>query len=167
MLKIINDLKPYFEDNYKRIHVREYAKLQNISPPTASKLLEELKEKQLLRKEIDKKHYCFYANKESEDFKDLQRMYYRKKLNDLIKHIDRETISPLIILFGSIAKAEAKKQSDIDIAIITPTQKTIDVKKFESTLKRNIQLFNFKNLDDIPTELKNNILNGYILHGSF
>ncbi len=39
MLKIFNDLKPFFEDNYGRIHVRGYAALVKVSPPTASGML--------------------------------------------------------------------------------------------------------------------------------
>ena len=167
MLKILKDLKPFFEDNYKRIHVRDYAKIQNISPPTASKLLEELKKEKLLKKIIDKKHYLFFANKDSKDFIDLQRLYYRIKLNDLIEYIKNETINPIIILFGSLSKAEAKQNSDFDIVILTPTDKKLNVEIFEKKLKRTIQLFQFKNIDDIPKELKQNILNGYNLKGEF
>ena len=39
MLKIFNELKPFFEDVYREISVREYAKLTKVSPPTASTIL--------------------------------------------------------------------------------------------------------------------------------
>ena len=165
MLKIINDLIPFFEDNYKRIHVREYAKLQNISPPTASKLLDELKKQDILKKEIQNKYYYFYSNKNSKDFKDLQRIYYRLKLKNFLEYIEKETINPTIILFGSVAKAETTRESDIDVVIITPTQKKLNTELYEKELNRNIQLFLFKNLKDIPSHLKINILNGYVLRG--
>jgi predicted nucleotidyltransferase len=167
MLKIINDLSPFFIDNYERIHVRDYAKIRKISPPTASKLLEILKENKLLKKEIDRRYYFFHANIDSLDFKDLQRIYYRKKLENLIRNIETNTINPLIFLFGSLSKTEAKKDSDVDIAIFTPTIKKINCEKYEKEIKRKIQLFQFRDLKEVPLELKNNILNGYKLRGEF
>lgn len=125
MLKIFNDLKPFFQDNYKKIHVREYAKIQKISPPTSSKILENLKKEGILKKEIDKKYNLYYTNKDSEIFRDLQRIYYKEKLSNLVSHIKEETINPVIILFGSTAKNEIKEFSDIDLAIITPTEKKL------------------------------------------
>ncbi|MFT4326439.1 MAG: nucleotidyltransferase domain-containing protein [Candidatus Woesearchaeota archaeon] len=166
MLKIFNDLEPFFKDNYARIHVRKYAILKNISPPTASKELETLRKHGLLKKDISDKYFHYFANKDSLDFIDLQRMYYRLQLKDVIQHISEETINPTIYLFGSLAKAETTMQSDIDIAIITPTQKMLDVKKFEKKLGRTIQVFMFTDIEKIPSELRANILNGYRLRGN-
>lgn len=165
MLKILNDLQPFFEDNYRRIHVREYAALQKISPPTASKLLEDMREKLLLKKEIDKQYFYYFANKESDILRDLQRMYYKQKLTQLLNYIEENTINPVIILFGSLSKTEAKQNSDIDIALFTTSKKEIDTKQFEKNISREIQLFTFKTLTEVPEELKNNILNGYIMRG--
>ncbi len=39
MLKIINNLKPFIEDNYRRISVREYARIQKISDVKSDELL--------------------------------------------------------------------------------------------------------------------------------
>ncbi len=163
MLKIINDLEPFFEDNYRRIHVREFAKLQKISPPTASKRLESLNKENLIKKEIDKQYYYYFANKDSFIFKDLQRIYWKEKLEKvgLIEEITNQTFNPTIILFGSLAKAEAKVNSDIDLAIITISSKELDLRKFEKKLNKEIQIFKFKTINDIPLELKNNILDGY------
>jgi predicted nucleotidyltransferase len=165
MLKLINNLQAFFEDNYTRIHVRAYAKQINITPPTASKLLEEYFSEGLLKKEVDKQYNYYFANKESALFKDLQRTYWRAKLEPLINHINNNTITPIIILFGSTAKGELHKESDIDIAIITPTKKEIDFISIETIIQRRIQAFTFSKLEDIPKELQNNILNGQIIGG--
>jgi predicted nucleotidyltransferase len=167
MLKLFNDLKPFFENNYKRIHIREYAKLMNISPPTASKQLEGFVAENLLKKEIDKQYFYYYAKKESELFKALQQLYWKQKLEELIEFIEKNTINPIIILFGSTAKAEIKENSDIDIAIFTISKKEIDIKTFEKKLKKNIQLFKFKKLEETPKNLQKNILNGYKLAGQW
>lgn len=169
MLEIINSLKPFFEDNYKRIHVREYARLQKISPPTASKTLSALEKKGLLKKETDKQYINYLANKESDIFIDLSRIHWKTKLKQsgLISHIKDEMLNPIIILFGSLAKAEAKKDSDIDLAIFTITKKELKTQEYERKLKRNLQILTFNNLESAGKELRNNILNGYKIEGSW
>ena len=70
MLKIINDLSPFFEDCYRRINVREYAKIMNISPPTASKLLNEYNQEGILKKELYRNFMFFFSDSGSKDFID-------------------------------------------------------------------------------------------------
>ena len=165
MLKIINTLKPFFEDCYRRINVREFARLQNISPPTASKELENLFNKSILKKELDKQYIYYYANKDSDLFVDLSRIYWKDILNPLVNYLEKELMNPLIILFGSLSKAEVTPNSDIDLAIITSSNKKLDFSKFEKKLKRTIQVFVFNKLDE--SNLHKNILNGYKLKGEF
>ena len=82
MLKIFNDLVQFFEDNYRRINVREYARIQHISPPTASKLLDEFYKDGLLKKEEEKNYILYFANKENRIFIDLQRIYWHLKIKN-------------------------------------------------------------------------------------
>ncbi len=165
MLKEINKLKPFFEDCYRRIHVREYARLMKISPPTASKILKQYKKEEILRSETQFNHILFSANKENKQFIMLSRIYWENKLSPLLNELEKKLLDPTIILFGSLAKGETKIDSDIDIAIVSH-KKHIDLTKFEKKLKRNIQPFFFESVKAIKSkELTNNILNGYILRG--
>ncbi len=165
MLKIINDLQPFFEDCYRRINVREYAKLMGISPPTASKILDLYKSEGLLLNEAYKNYLFFYANKESRNFIGLSRIYWGYKLKEITSFMERELTSPAIILFGSLSKAETKPDSDIDLAVFAH-KKELDVSPFEKKLKRKIQIYWFKSVEGIKSrELANNIINGYILSG--
>lgn len=165
MLKIINDLKPFFEDCYRRINVREYAKIMHISPPTASKILASYHAENLLIKSIYKNYILFYANKESKRFIDFSRVYWYGKLRLLVAFMDRKLAGATIILFGSLSKAEAKLDSDVDLAIIGAKRK-LDVTVFEKKVKRKIQLFWFDSIKEMKThELANNIINGYVLKG--
>lgn len=170
MLKIINDLKPFFEDNYRRINVREYARLQSISPPTASKVLSKFQKKQLLAREEDKQNIYYYANKDSDVFIDLSRIYWKLMLknNGLLELFDKELLNPIVILFGSLSKAEVRDESDIDLAIFTPTKKDLKLEEVKKRIKRNIQLFIFKTKEDVKNpQLLNSILNGYTLMGGW
>ena len=60
MLDILNNLGAFFEDCYRRISVREYAKIMNISPPTASKILTEYSKEGILIKEAER-NYLFFS----------------------------------------------------------------------------------------------------------
>ena len=165
MLKIINNLTPFFEDCYRRINVREYAKILKISPPTASKLLLDYYRENLLLKEDYRNYIFFYANKDSKQFIDLSRIYWDYKLKEVILFIRKNLNNPLIILFGSFAKAEVTPSSDIDLAVFSH-KKQLTFTNFEKKLNRKIQLFWFNSLNDVKSkELLNNIVNGYVLSG--
>jgi len=70
-----------------------------------------------------------------------------------------------IILFGSYSKGEDVFDSDIDIAIVGVKEKTLNLKKFEGFLKREINLNFYQSFKDIHKDLKNNLFNGIILSG--
>jgi len=165
MLNIINNLKPFFEDCYRRINIREYSRIMNLSPPTASKLLSNYGKEGLLLMEKDKNYIYYYTNKSSKDFIDLSRIYWKLKFLDLLDYLNKNLLSPTIILFGSLAKAESKFDSDIDLCIIA-RKKELKLLEFEEKFKRKIQLFVFDSIKDIKNkELANNIINGYVLNG--
>ena len=173
MLKIFNDLEPFFNDNYRRINVREYARIRKISPPSASSRLHEFHKEGLLNKEEERKYMYFYANRDDMVFIRLSRIYWYLQLKKvgLIDYLQKELINPLIILFGSFSKAEIKDDSDIDIAVLTPSEKRINpihIALWENQLKHKIHIFNLP----VPKygknkELINNISNGFIISGNW
>ena len=73
-----------------------------------------------------------------------------------------------VILFGSFARGENIKRSDIDILIITPLKKKIDISKFEEKIGHEIQIFTYskESLKKMKNkELLNNFINGIVLEG--
>lgn len=165
MLKIFNDLRPFFDDCYRRINIREYAKIMGISPPTASTLLFHYKSEEILKKTNYKNLILFYANKESRIFIDMSRIYWRYKLDELMCFLEKRLTNPTIILFGSLSKAETKGDSDVDLAIFSE-KKNLDMGTFEKKIKRKIEIHWFDSLDGIKNrELAKNIANGYVLRG--
>lgn len=165
MLKIINDLRPFFEDCYRRVNVREYAKIMHISPPTASKILDSYHHENLLSKEKFRNYIMFYADKDNKQFTDLSRMYWSIELKELIDIMEKGLTGPTIILFGSLAKAEVKQDSDIDLAVFAH-KKNLNLSIFEKKIKRKIQIFWFASIKSVKNkELANNIINGYTLKG--
>lgn len=165
MLKIFNELSPFIEDCYREIGIREYSRIMGITPPTASKILKKFESEKLLKKREDKRYLLFRTDRQSDILKDLSRIYWKQKLKKLINYLNQEFHDPSIILFGSLAKLEAKKDSDIDLAILSNINKNFNLGRYEKLLQRNIQLFVFKSLDNIKKELRINILNGYLIQG--
>ncbi|HLD40310.1 MAG TPA: nucleotidyltransferase domain-containing protein [Candidatus Nanoarchaeia archaeon] len=166
MLEILNTFAPFFEDSYRSISVREYAKLVKISPPTASKILKEFTKENYLQQRGERKHLFFTLNIENETVIDLCRLYWKQRLQKLSQEFQKKLTGASGILFGSLAKGEAKSNSDIDLVIFAPERKNIDLKPFEKQLGRKISLYWFKSLNEVQNEhLRNNILNGMLLFG--
>jgi predicted nucleotidyltransferase len=164
MLEIINKrLGVFFEDCYSEYGVREYSRLVKISPPSASKILKEFEKEGLLLSRVDRRNLLFRVNKDSKIMKDISRVYWEMKLDSLTEHLEKYFPSA-IVLFGSLSKLEAKKDSDIDLLFLG-AKKEINIEKFEKKLNRKIQIFFYESLDKINKELKINIINGYILRG--
>lgn len=77
-----------------------------------------------------------------------------------------ELSNPAIIVFGSYARGEDTEDSDIDLYVETSSKKKPNLKKYEDRLKREIQLFVYKDIHKIKNkELANNIINGIALNG--
>lgn len=165
MLKIINDLRPFFDNCYARISVRQYSRIMKITPPTASSLLKSYEKEFLLLSERDRNYIMFRANADSPIFIGLSRLYWQFRLDELVRFLESKLTNPTVVLFGSLSKAEAKHDSDIDLAIFAP-KRTVDFGLFEKKFKRKIQVFWYDFLKDIDSEeLESSILNGHILTG--
>ena len=165
MLKEINRLKAFFEDCYRWISVREYAREIKISPPTASKMLKEFAEEGMLKKKEERGFLFFSVNHESKIMRDLSRIYWQEKLKPLTEYIEETIFSTAIILFGSLSKLECRKESDIDILVFSKSKKNINLNQFEKKFGREIQIFVYESLGKINKELRNNVINAHILKG--
>lgn len=164
MLDIINSLKPFFEDSYIELGVREYSRLTSVSPPTASKLLRNYVSEGILKSRNDRKYLLFRINQDNIVARDLARIYWGNELKELIDYLNK--FSPkAIILFGSLAKLENKKDSDIDVVLLGVSNKNLNLEKFEMKLKREIQIFQYPSLAKVNKQLKLNMINGYVLGG--
>jgi len=165
MLEIFNDLKLFFEDCHKQYSVREYARIMRISPPTASLKLKRLHELKLLDKEEKFGRIFFWASRDNL-FRNLARLYWSEKIKktEIMEEIEKKCFNPCIILFGSLAKAENTKESDVDLAIIGHL-KDFKQEEFEKKIKRKIQIINQESLEKFPLELRNNIINGHVIRG--
>jgi len=166
-------LKYFIEEPEREFHIREIAKIINKSPTTISKYLKHLEKSNLLISRKEYNHILFKANTESAQYKDEKLAYNIRKIRNsgLIDYLIEQFNYPeAIILFGSFAKSENTKNSDIDLLIISSLNKQIELISYENKLKHNIQTFIVSNneIDKMKTknkELLNTWLNGIPLYG--
>ena len=170
-----NIMELFVEDSYSKFNVREVARLTKLSPSTASKHLKIAVKGGLLKKEKSRNFILFSADLESQRFRDMKVYNNIGKIRNsgLVDFIEKELNYPeVIILFGSYAKGENKKDSDIDLFILSESKNNLALVTFEKKLGAEIQVFlhNRKDAESMKgknKELLNNIVNGIRLSGFF
>jgi len=168
MLKIFNNLKPFFENIYAEFGVREYAREIKVSPPTASSILSAFEKNNLLSIQKMRGFNLYRAKTDNSQFVDLLKFYNVSKIktSGLIDYLNKYYLKPTIVLFGSFAKGENVPESDIDLCIISEKTSLPDLKNFEKKLHHQIQIFAVRKLSDLKNpHLIQNIVNGTILQG--
>lgn len=156
----------FVEEPSRYFQIREAARLTKIAHTSVKNHLEELTKEGLLKKIKTNIYYSYAANQQNEKFtlyKQL-RMLWKLRNSGLIGYLENELHPRCIILFGSARKGEYVKTSDIDIFVQTK-KASINLAKFEKKLKHKISLFFEENINNLSTELFNNIINGIKLSG--
>lgn len=159
-------LKLFFEQPAKSFQIREIAKLSKIPKTTANRYINELLKENLIKKEKKGVFPSYTSNETEFYYKFYKKIYFLEDIyrSGLIEDIEKKLYPKSIILFGSFAKAEYTKDSDIDI-FVQAKEQSIDLLKFEKKLKHKINLFFEENLNNVSKELFNNIINGTKLAG--
>ena len=173
--KLDKILNLFLTGSYSKFNVREVARLTKLSPSTASKYLNRLVEKDILKKVAERNYILYSADTESEQFRDLK-IYHnikRIRLSGVIDFIEKEFNYPeAILLFGSFAKGENRKESDVDLFILSESEQRLELEPFEKKLEAKIQILLYTRRDvekmkKSNKELLNNIINGITLSGFF
>lgn len=155
-------LEVFYEWPQKKFTVRELAKMTKVPKSTVQKYLTVLKKEKLILEGN-------LANNSDLLFKTKKINFYVEKVveSGLVGGLVEKLNPSCIILFGSIRKGEAVKESDIDLFVEAPVEKKLELEVYEKKLKREIQLFVHKDIKDLPDHLFNNVTNGIKLYGSF
>lgn len=150
----------------KNFYLRELAKTIGLPKTTLERYLKILWKKNLIKKEKKGLFYTYKA--ETTNF--FYKFYKKNKLieeiykSGLVVFLEEQCYPEASILFGSGAKGEYTKESDLDIFLLAK-EKKFDLKKYERKLKRKINLLFKENYSGLSNELFNNIINGYKLSG--
>jgi len=149
----------FYEYPSKKVTVRELANITKISRSTVQYYLNSLKKKNLISKNNQ--------SIDSWENKWFKKCYYIQKIvqSGLVDYLDKELGASLVILFGSIAKGESVRESDIDLFVECAQIKDLNLNEFEKKLGHKIQLFMKIKMSQLPENLYNNVLNGIKLKG--
>ena len=153
-----NPTRPY--------QIRELSREINLATTSIKLHLKDLEKNDFIKQEKVGVYKAYKANFNYENFRFYKKLFNLMALNEcgLIRELEKQLAPDVIILFGSYSKGEDIENSDIDIFALSK-EKNIELKKYEKSLDRKIQLFFSEDLNKLPKELFNNILNGVILSG--
>ncbi len=168
MFKELNILKPFFKDQSREYNVRELAKILRLAPATVSKKLKEFNKKNILVHRKERNLDLYKSNLESDSYLDLKVYYNIQKIrkSGILEEINQFYLKPAIVFFGSGSNGMDALDSDFDFLIISEKTKSYNLDKYEKKLDKKIQLFVYKNIEQIKNKhLVNNMLNGIVLQG--
>ena len=157
--------KMFYNYPVKKFHIREIARLTSVPKSTVANKVKELIERGIVLEDRDV-FKAYRANENKSKYRYEKAVAAIKEIiqSEIVDFLNNRLAPKCIILFGSIAKGEYNKNSDIDF-YIQCKEEEINLKKYENILKREVQLFMKEDPKDLPKEMLNNIINGNILSG--
>ena len=165
LLQIILENSPL-----KHWHFEELIEQTTLTRATLSKWLKKYQKLGLLKRIKERGKFPYYAaGSDNHIYQSKKRLYMLDKLygSGLIQYLLSLKNAKTVIIFGSAARGDWYKGSDIDIFIFGKQEK-IEKYKYELALKRNIELHIFEDKEEIKaveTGLIQNISNGFIVKG--
>lgn len=152
----------------EKLSQRDIAKSLKVSPTAISKIVKKLAEMKLIKIEKTKTINFISFNRDGPRAIELKRAENLKMiyLSGLSDYLGEQLAGATIILFGSYSRGEDTQTSDIDIAVIGRKDKVLNLDNFKKLLNRPVNVNFYESWKLIHKHLKNNILNGIILHGS-
>lgn len=135
-------LKLFFEEPFREFHLRETARKAGVSAPTAKIQLDKFAMEGLVEKKSKANLSLFKANIKSKRFQLLKAAFSLEKIekSGLIKEIKKTLKPKSLVLFGSTARGEDDKKSDLDLLAITKNKENIMLDKFEKKTGKEINL---------------------------
>ncbi|MBI2541363.1 nucleotidyltransferase domain-containing protein [Candidatus Woesearchaeota archaeon] len=151
----------------EKLSQREIAGILEVSPTAVANSIKKLRNAELIKVEKTKTINFISFNRDNPKAIELKRAENLKNtyLSGLSDYLEKELAGSTIILFGSYSMGEDTNTSDIDIAVIERKDKMLYLEEFEKILNRKININFYDSWEKIHEHLKNNILNGILLHG--
>ncbi|OGP64099.1 MAG: hypothetical protein A3K22_02275 [Deltaproteobacteria bacterium RBG_16_42_7] len=121
-------LSLFMDSPYEKYYLREAARLLNMSPMTVKRSLDFLLKNKLIVKEVSKNRILYSANMQNPAFRHIKISKNLSMLlqKDIIEFIKKKVPGvSAIILYGSYAKGEETRDSDVDMLVLAPVKKDI------------------------------------------
>jgi predicted nucleotidyltransferase len=159
-------LQLFFDQPTKLFQLRELSRLADIGLPSVINHVKKLEKYGFVRKEKKNIYESYVANKDNDRYRLYKKNDLTLRLNEsgFVKYVTDSIMPNAVIIFGSASRGEDIETSDIDIFILSKEEK-LDFKKFESILKRRINIYFETDIKNLSKELLNNIINGIKIYG--
>ncbi|MEK6938568.1 MAG: nucleotidyltransferase domain-containing protein [Nanoarchaeota archaeon] len=160
-------LEYFFTYPLRETHLRELSREMKLSMPAILAAISKLKKEDLIIIAKTKAWTKVKPNLENEEFKWLKRSNNLERLysSGLVKSLSEQFNFHSLVCFGSYSRGEDLESSDIDLALTGCSEKSIELNKFEKSLKRKISL-HFVRLDKVSEEFRANLYNGIVVKGA-
>lgn len=157
----------FFAEPTRRHSLPEIVRSIGLAHTSVKRHLQTLEQAGLITRETEERgsrRFIYYHGADSDVFRREKRTANLRMVQPLVRHV-ADTLQPdVIVLFGSYARGEDVEKSDIDIYVQCGPQ-PLRLSQYEQELGRKIELHFRKDFASLPEELKNNILNGVVMHG--
>ncbi len=167
-------LKHFFSSPNETFYLREMARLLNMSPMTLKRSLDALVGDDLVVREEIKNQILYRANVSSQAFRFAKIAYNLSWLekNSVVESlVENVPGTSSIVLYGSYAKGENDRHSDLDLLIIS-TAKEVETCDIEKKLGIDVNIMNISR-SNWTKQAKNNrafyldiITEGIVLYGT-
>jgi len=155
----------------KHWHFEELVKKTKMTRAAVNKWLKKFQEQNLISRVKERGKFPYFTvGSNNPYYLTKKRIYVLNRFHEagLIDYLSSLEKAETIILFGSMAKGDWYKDSDIDIFILGKLE-NIEKQKFETRLKRDIEFHIFESKEELKqlrTGLLKNIIDGYVVKGS-
>ena len=142
-------LEPFFNSS-KYWHFDELLEKTNVSRSQLSKWLQKfVVEGSIIRVKPSGRMPYYVQNFKSSDFHQRKRLFTLKRFYEtgFLSHL-QQCNAETVIIFGSFARTDWHDQSDIDLFVLGEGD-DLDIGLYEKKLKREIQLFHFREPKDV------------------
>ncbi len=161
----------FFENPTREWHFEEVVKETKLARSKADNWLKRFIKKGLIKRiKVKGKMPYYLSNYDSSEYKNMKKIFALNKLHDsgLLNHLDSLKKAETVILFGSFARSDWYKGSDIDLFIYGDPE-GLKIADYEIKLHKDIQLFvcqDKKELEKLGKPLIRNIIKGNLLKGN-
>ncbi len=163
-------LEVFFHFPTKTHTLKEISSRIKIAHTSVKQNLQILVKTGLIRQQteqIGKRRFPKYkANRNNRLFIQYKKIYNLQLIleSGIISYLEEELMPSCMVLFGSFQRGEDIEESDLDL-FLESEKKDIQLKQFEKKIGRKIEIHFNEHFTSYPKELKNNIINGVVLHG--
>ncbi len=163
-------LKLFFNQPTKEWHFEELIKETKMARSKVDRWLKKLVKEKIIVKVKKKSRWPHYrGNYASPEYRTRKKLFALQELSDsgLWKHLLSLPKAKTIFVFGSFARSDWYKESDIDLFIYGNSE-GLKIAPYELKLNREIQLFSCENkteLNKFNPALMRNIIKGELIKG--